>query len=306
MAIGKVGTLVLLASIAVAAPAAAQTVYGLTSDNRIVTFNANQPGVILSNSAITGLPTGSLLAGIDIRPATGEIYTVSATGTIFRLAQSGTSFSAVSTGTLVNATGGAPVTPSGTNFGIDFNPVPDRLRLVSTTDQNLRINVAGGSTIVDGNINNGAGSQDFQLIGAGYTNSFAGAASTTLYGIDALTSSLVRSTDPNAGTYVNTNLSGTAFLPLGILATAQTQVGFDILFSNGINSAYLSANDSFYSVDLTSGLATSLGAIGQTGLRGITLMAAVPEPGTWAMMLLGFLGVGSVLRRRPRRALATA
>jgi len=32
--------------------------------------------------------------------------------------------------------------------------------------------------------------------------------------------------------------------------------------------------------------------------------AAVPEPGTWAMMLLGFGGIGMVLRRRRRPALA--
>lgn len=305
MTVKKVGALGFLLSMAVAAPGAAQTVFGLTNDNRIVTFNATVPGAILSNSAITGLPTGSVLTGIDIRPATGEIYTLSTTGTVYRLAQSGSNYSAVSTGQLVNATGGAPVTPNGTNFGIDFNPVPDRLRLVGTTDQNLRINVTGGSTIVDGTISNTAGAQNFDLVGAGYTNSFAGTATTTLYGIDAATSSLVRSTDPNGGIYTNTNLAGVAFLPLGFALTSQPQVGFDILFSGGTNAAYLSANDTFYSVDLTSGLAMSLGTIGQSGIRGITLASAVPEPATWGMMILGVLGVGWSLRRRPRASLAT-
>ena len=31
---------------------------------------------------------------------------------------------------------------------------------------------------------------------------------------------------------------------------------------------------------------------------------AVPEPSTWAMMLLGFAGIGFAMRRRPRQALA--
>ena len=35
-------------------------------------------------------------------------------------------------------------------------------------------------------------------------------------------------------------------------------------------------------------------------------VAAVPEPATWAMMLLGFAAVGFVMRRRPQLALRTA
>lgn len=38
----------------------------------------------------------------------------------------------------------------------------------------------------------------------------------------------------------------------------------------------------------------------------INFLAAVPEPGTWAMMLLGFGAVGFSLRRRPVAAMQTA
>ncbi len=40
-------------------------------------------------------------------------------------------------------------TLSGTEFGIDFNPLADRLRVVSDTGQNLRIDVDSGATITD-------------------------------------------------------------------------------------------------------------------------------------------------------------
>lgn len=52
---------------------------------------------------------------------------------------------------------------------------------------------------------------------------------------------------------------------------------------------------------------------GLAGSRVITASAAsfnvaapVPEPGTWALMLLGFLGVGTALRRSAVRAVAPA
>ena len=36
------------------------------------------------------------------------------------------------------------------------------------------------------------------------------------------------------------------------------------------------------------------------------LTAGVPEPATWALMILGFGGVGALLRRRRREAFAPA
>ncbi|UUR07824.1 PEPxxWA-CTERM sorting domain-containing protein [Sphingomonas glaciei] len=38
----------------------------------------------------------------------------------------------------------------------------------------------------------------------------------------------------------------------------------------------------------------------------VAAVTAVPEPGTWALMLVGFLAVGSALRRKPRRTLLPA
>jgi hypothetical protein len=36
---------------------------------------------------------------------------------------------------------------TGTQFGVDFNPVPDALRIVSDADQNLRITMGGAGIV---------------------------------------------------------------------------------------------------------------------------------------------------------------
>lgn len=264
------------------AAAEAQTAFGLQGSDRIVTFDASTPGTILSNRAIVGLGAGEVLTGIDVRPATGRIYTLATSGNLYSLNSSG--------GTFVASLVGNIATPViGSNFGIDFNPVPDRLRFVNDGDQNLRINPNNAATLVDGSIS----PSSLNLIGSAYANNFAGATATSLFGIDSLTASLVRSTNPNAGIYVNVGSLG-----LGPVGT-DARVGFDIFTLTGVNSAYLALNDSFYTVDLNTGSATLVGGIGARNIRGLTFQLArgVPEPSVWALMILGFGLVGTGLRR---------
>ncbi len=69
----------LLASGIASQPVAAQTIYGLEfaylgSGSRLFSFTAANPGTILAQPTITGVASGQTLAGIDFRPATGELY----------------------------------------------------------------------------------------------------------------------------------------------------------------------------------------------------------------------------------------
>jgi hypothetical protein len=51
------------------------------------------------------------------------------------------------------------------------------------------------------------------------------------------------------------------------------------------------------------GVGTSQGALTFSSVAGVTFRAVagtVPEPATWAMMIMGLGGVGAMLRRRPR------
>lgn len=293
----RISTVLTAAAIAVTATAAhAERLYGLTFDNRIVTFDSTDPEAILSSRSITGLAMDDELVGIDQRPATGMLYTMSTSGTIYRLERMGSTYQATATGTTSPA-------PMGGSFGFDFNPVPDRLRLVSDSGQNLRINVDGGATIMDGAIMSDTGA--VQLVAAAYTNSVAGATSTTLYALDAVGDMLLRSTNPNLGAYTGMNMGGGSYAPLGFSFTTANAVGFDI--SGRTGAAFANIDSLLWSIDLGTGRASTLGIVGAGPLLSIATGATVPEPATWAMLIAGFGMVGGVMRRRksaPRVAIA--
>ncbi len=269
----------------------AERLVALTDDGRIVTFDSATPDVIRTSGQVLGLGAGETLTGLDLRPATRGYYSVSTTGNLYRVDKnsSGRDFTA----TLVGSLGVGAI--SGAN-GIDFNPVPDRLRLITTSGQNFRINVDTLATITDTPINGVAG---LSVVAAAYTNSRPGVTTTMLYAINGATDSLVRSTNPNGGVYTTNNLGGQAFGSLGF-STAGGPVSFDV--SGGSGAAFASAGDRLFSVNLTTGAATELGSVG-TSLRGLTA-SAVPEPATWAMMIMGFGLVGAAMRRRTAAAVA--
>ena len=259
----------------------AELVFGLTADNRIVTFDSASPGAVASSRAIAGLGAGDVLTGIDLRPATGGLYSVATNGNLYRLDASGPAYTAILVGNI-----GVGLTGAG--FGIDFNPTVDRLRVVDDTDQNLRINPNSAVAITDTTIGGG-----FDIIGSAYTNSFSGALTTTLYGLDAAGDQLLRSTNPNGGVYV-------AVGPLGVPLSATDRVGFDI--SGRTGGAYFNVGSQFFTVSLGSGAATLVGSLGSGELVGLTANGNVPEPSAWALMIAGFGLAGLALRGRRRTA----
>lgn len=255
----------------------AEQIAGLTFDGKIVTFDSSTPMTIATSFAITGLTAGDTLLGIDLRPANTLIYGVSQTGRIYTLTTTGIA-SLITT---------LSVVPTGGKFGFDFNPMADRLRIISETDQNLAANVSDGVTASQTAITRAGGHID--IVGSAYTNNFAGTTSTVLYGIDSVSDTLVVTSAPGGGVYTNVGLLGPGI-------TNTNNVGFDISGSSGI--AYLSIDSAFYRLNLATGAATFIDTVGAGPLVGFTSIAPVPEPATWGMVILGFGIVGSTLRRR--------
>jgi hypothetical protein len=117
---------------------------------------------------------------------------------------------------------------SGTSFGIDFNPVVDRLRIVSDSGQNLRVNVDNGAVTTDGGLNVG-GTLRTGVVEAGYTNSFGATCRTTLFYVDATTDKLLTTSDPNNGVVTEVGALG---------VNASVASGFKIsTASDGTNTA---------------------------------------------------------------------
>jgi hypothetical protein len=299
--------------------------FALTDENDLLQFDTAAPEDLVSGGAIIGL-AGQDLIGIDFRPANGQLYGVGSLGGVFQINTTTRVATLVST-LLPDATDTTnPFTGlSGSRFGFDFNPVPDRLRIVSDTEQNLRVNVDTGLTITDGDLQYGPGQpgatgDNPSVTAAAYTNSFPPSPrngpgqptgpGTTLYTIDVRENEdrLLIQNPPNNGTLVYVSV-------LGVNGSALT--GFDIAFDpsrpigqENVGYAILQRTtegvSELYQIDLTLGLAapsaTLIGVVGGgdliDGLAIAPIGNFIPEPAATALLGLGGL---AALGRRARR-----
>jgi Domain of unknown function (DUF4394) len=244
-------------------------VFALTAGNRLISFNRDMPGTVRTMATVSGLQGGENLLGIDYRPADGKLYGLGSTGRLYTIdTESG---AATLKATLVAdaADATAPFTAlAGTDFGVDFNPVADRLRVVSNTGQSLRINVDTGATTTDGAINGGAANT--AITASAYTNSFAGTGTTTLYAVDTVNDTLYIQNPPNNGTLATP-------VPLGVDAGSANGFDIDARTNTGYVIATVGGARNLYGINLAaaSNAATLVGAVGGSeDIRGIALRPA--------------------------------
>jgi hypothetical protein len=253
-------------AVAPATPQAGTVIFVYNFPDRLASFDAATPSAILSDRLLVGLDTdnGEVLNGIDFRPATQQLYGIATFGS------PGTDRAVLIT--LTDATT-ATVTSVGQIFttpldalygGVDFNPIPDRIRYITDSDGNLRINPDTGAATVDTNVAYATGVNDPgqgsnpSINHIAYSNNFVGAASTTLYGIDVEGNRLVTINPPDSGILRTVG-------PLGVDPT--NFGGFDI--QQGTNAAYavlrVNGSSRLYTVNLTTGAVTLVGTVGAIG-----------------------------------------
>ncbi len=265
--VGPIGSGLIVRGLAIPTPAPT-VAFATTSGGSLVSFLPSTPGTIRSLNAITGLQAADVIRGIDFRPATQDLVALASGATpagSARLYRINTTTAAV---TLLNALAADPADVAGdppytslmgTFFGVDFNPVPDRLRVVSNSNQNLRINVdATQGTTTDGALNALAGAT---VVASGYTNSFSGAVATQLFGIDTSTNPdrLVLQSPPNNGTLAVP--VGCVDLGAGI-ESLDNNVGLDIVGGGrGLSLAAISivaGSSNLYRINLDTCAATQV------------------------------------------------
>jgi hypothetical protein len=248
----------------------ARTFYATDNQGNLVSFSADNPRKLDSSTPITGLGPGVTLAGIDFRPATGELYGVGSDSVVYRV-------SPVTGRAVAEGPAFMPLL-NGRFFGVDFNPTVDRVRVTSDANQNLRLvpdtgALAGADAALNPN--------DPTVVGSAYTNSSFSAtppAATVLYALDALDDAIYVQDPPNNGTLtrpqqLDINLRGTA----GFDIAGRNNVGYIATGSDWRTGAEL------YRVNVLTGRTIKLGQIGR-GAHSITGLAAVqdlPSTGLW-------------------------
>ncbi len=246
-----------------AASASAERIYAVDSRAVLVSFDSDRPAAMLSMNVIRGLRPGESIAGLDFRPANKKLYALSSTLRLYIIDPA--------TGA-ATAVGGGPITSNvtGTRFGFNFNPVVDRIRIVTNSGQNLRAHPDTGALVTpDGQLNYADGGTP-NVIAAAYTNSVAGATSTTLYDFDLARRALVIQSPPNDGTLSNF---------LVVKGDFSDVTGFDISPATG-NKGYLATRENgaarvqLHEIDFAAGRVTLTGTIGT--LDQITALAVEP------------------------------
>jgi hypothetical protein len=293
------------AALLAAVPVHARSLYVLTTDGRIALVPESQPGLATAATAVSGLVAGDLLVGVDVRPQNARLYGLgfnSAAGTVqlYLLTVDGAGARA----SPVGAAAVFDVPILGAQFGIDFNPTVDRLRVVNDAGQNFRLNPTNGAPVdgnpglagvqMDGVINGGT----TVLHDTAYVNNHINVTVTTQYTLDSTSNRLFIQNPPNNGTQtapVNVTLGGS---PLDFGGECGLDIPFDVTVSvansiasgKGLAALSVGGISGLYRIDLTSGGATLVGAFGVTA-RDIAIAPelapalALTAPGT---MLLRF------------------
>jgi hypothetical protein len=264
--------------------------FGLTEQNNLIAFNSDNLNAVNVGS-ITGLAAGETLLGIDFRATTATVNGQSLNGTLYGLGSTNRLYTIDTATGQATQVGSTPFNPGldGTSFGVDFNPAPDRFRVVSNNDQNLRLvpngTTAPAGTVVDANANVAGIQTDSppllsyitgdtnagvnpNIAATAYANNRVGGR-TTQFVIDADLDILARQGSPggNAASPFGGSPNGGLLITIGALGfDFGSNTAFDISTdSNLADTAIATSGSTLYGINLATGAAKNLGTVTVNG-----------------------------------------
>lgn len=251
--------------------AEAITCYALDDANQLLSFDSNTPGTA-STAAITGLPAGYTLVGIDFRvttqktgaanPGVGSLWAIGTNGTNFRL------FVINRTTGAATAIGGnlAGLTDGGAGdegWGFGFDPATDRIRFIGfirnySIDPNTLAVQADPAPVVQGD-------EFHNMNGAAYTTaSFGG--SSQFYNVDDNIHALLTSSNLSASGTLTPVGSGLGF-------NNTTPNGLDIYGDFTLWAGQPGGTTALFNVNRLTGAASPIGNImGNPLVRGLAIL----------------------------------
>jgi hypothetical protein len=265
---------------------AKEEIVAISASQQLLRFNAGQPQQVRDRRPLQGLRAGDKIIGMDFRVARGELFALGASGQLYKVDV------AQARATAVGAPAVLPADPPAKEWGVDFNPTVDRIRVVNDAGFNLRLHPDTGA-VVDGDPNTPGLQFDGRLVydaadthagktpaivAAGYTYNKTNDKITTNYALDGALGTLVHQgskegvvpvVSPNSG-----RLSTVGSLGIGRFDHATLDI------SDVSNTAYAGVHlhganaTRWHRIDLATGKASFIGTVG----GGEPLVGAAIEP----------------------------
>jgi hypothetical protein len=233
--------------------------YGITANGKqMFTFTVDDAGTFDWVKNVTGLSGDTAFVGVDFRVQDGLLYGVGNKGGIYTIGIPTAGVPAAIT-TKVSQ---LQIALSGTNFGVDFNPAANRLRVISDSGQNLRHSVDDHTTVADTTLTTPPNSGTTTGVTApAYTNNDLNAETvTTLFDINTTTDQVVIQSPANNGTLAATGALGfDALTPAGLDIFTTLSNGKAVSAQAFASLTPYGGDNGLYSINLLTGAAAPLG-----------------------------------------------
>lgn len=296
--VGALAALIPVASAHAQTCSASPLLWSITTTGHLVSFLADSPSTLLFDGLIQGVAATETLVGVDFRPQNGFLYGLGVNsvgqGTLYVVSTRSAVASVVGTTAGItfvsNSFFSIPLpNPASTDYGLDFDPATDQLRVVAGS-MNFRVDPNTGKAIdSDPNPLNPGRTPDTSINGAttsvdalAYTGSRQNATNTTLYALNSVTNSLYIQNPPASGTEtlvaaIAVRGSGVDFggvngfdIP-GTVSAASSGAG--VTSGTGYAALEVGGSNYLYAINLTNGASTRVGTIddGTIGTRGLTI-----------------------------------